>query len=256
MAALQRATFQNPPNQFICSFCIIAVTVLNDMENNLPPLDRRRLRKATTRASILAAAEHIVFTQGPHALTAKSLAKQADVSERTIFNHFRSLEDILLTRIADYTSELMQEDANQATAHRYPAELSDLPATISAEFREGISSLRGQEALVRVFRLISSMAQRDEQALSSYLSQMFGTLTRDIMQDLLSRYQLSIDQQYSLSIYVSSLSFALAQGLAKAHQALDITTARAHRPALTADQLLPHLIWSLEQVDRGQPTLS
>lgn len=62
-----------------------------------PPLDRRAALKARHREAILAAAHALVMERGRDSFGVDDLAERADVARRTVFNHFASLEDVLVT---------------------------------------------------------------------------------------------------------------------------------------------------------------
>ncbi|MFB9377238.1 TetR/AcrR family transcriptional regulator [Kineococcus gynurae] len=63
--------------------------------------DRYAAVKARHRAAILAAATAVLTEGGVPALSADVLAARADVARRTIFNHFASLEDVVLACLED-----------------------------------------------------------------------------------------------------------------------------------------------------------
>ncbi|MFD6098609.1 TetR/AcrR family transcriptional regulator [Nocardiopsis flavescens] len=61
-----------------------------------PPADRREALKSRHRRAIVDAAAALTAERGDTGFTVDRLAERADVSRRTVFNHFRSLDDILL----------------------------------------------------------------------------------------------------------------------------------------------------------------
>ncbi|XVV15624.1 TetR/AcrR family transcriptional regulator [Actinoplanes sp. CA-131856] len=61
------------------------------------PLDRRAALKARHRRAILDAAKELISEDGNARLSVDLLAERADVSRRTIFNHFASIDDIVTT---------------------------------------------------------------------------------------------------------------------------------------------------------------
>ncbi|WP_229068953.1 TetR/AcrR family transcriptional regulator [Actinoplanes sp. DH11] len=67
------------------------------MELDALPPDRRAALKARHRRAILDAAKALI-TEGPAArFSVDQLAERADVSRRTIFNHFASIDDVTTT---------------------------------------------------------------------------------------------------------------------------------------------------------------
>lgn len=66
-------------------------------EQNTPPgMDRREALKARHRRAILDAAMTLMDQPGGSDFTVDTLAERADVSRRTVFNHFASVEDIVV----------------------------------------------------------------------------------------------------------------------------------------------------------------
>lgn len=55
-------------------------------------MPRRRRSAAEARAEILAAAEHLITTEGPAALTLKRVAQEVGISHPGVLHHFRSVE--------------------------------------------------------------------------------------------------------------------------------------------------------------------
>jgi AcrR family transcriptional regulator len=58
------------------------------------PCGRRERKKELTRQAILQAAQRLFAERGFHAVTIAEVAEAADVAQQTIFNHFRSKEDL------------------------------------------------------------------------------------------------------------------------------------------------------------------
>ncbi|ROQ41508.1 TetR family transcriptional regulator [Frondihabitans sp. PhB188] len=71
--------------------------------------DRRAALKARHRAAILGAARELVDEKGGPRFSVDELAERADVARRTVFNHFASLDEILLT-LCDDALEVIIED--------------------------------------------------------------------------------------------------------------------------------------------------
>ncbi len=59
-------------------------------------LDRRSALKARHRQAIVDAARALIDEQGGPRFGVDELARRADVSRRTVFNHFESLDDVIL----------------------------------------------------------------------------------------------------------------------------------------------------------------
>jgi len=66
----------------------------------IPPLiapDRRAELKARHRRAILDAADALIRERGRPTFSVNELADRANVSRRTVFNHFTSLDDVIMT---------------------------------------------------------------------------------------------------------------------------------------------------------------
>lgn len=63
--------------------------------------DRRAALKARHREAILDAARALIDERGGPRFTVDELWKRADVARRTVFNHFSSIDEILLTLCGD-----------------------------------------------------------------------------------------------------------------------------------------------------------
>ncbi|MEU6250393.1 TetR/AcrR family transcriptional regulator [Glycomyces sp. NPDC047010] len=100
-----------------------------------PPVDRRAALKAKSRKAILDAAADLMRERHGTGFSVDELAAAADVSRRTVFNHFKSLDDVatevaglMLVEVVDRMS------AHAASADREPdTVLADLVATASGE---------------------------------------------------------------------------------------------------------------------------
>ncbi|WP_421083368.1 TetR/AcrR family transcriptional regulator [Rothia nasimurium] len=221
-------------------------------------LDRRRQRKAATRTSILDAAEQIVLSQGHKALTTKALVEQAEVSERTIFNHFPGLDDILLARLSEYVHELTSCNESRSlpagSTGLHPATVKDLPLLVEQRFRDRVSNLDGHEALIRATRLALAMVERDEGAMSTYTSQVLGRLAREDTEEVLASSDLTTEQKYELAIYATSLCHSIAFGLARA---VDELSPDGKFEAITdTTQITPYILWAMDRVSAGRPDFS
>ncbi|MFF5794676.1 TetR/AcrR family transcriptional regulator [Paeniglutamicibacter sp. NPDC012692] len=70
------------------------------MSENVQAIDRRSEIKAKHRRSIVKAAASIMRSRLTSDFTVDELAREADVSRRTIFNHFASLDDVVVEACA------------------------------------------------------------------------------------------------------------------------------------------------------------
>jgi TetR/AcrR family transcriptional regulator, regulator of autoinduction and epiphytic fitness len=80
--------------------------------------DRRTALKARHRGDILDAARSLIAERGGPAFSVDELAERADVSRRTIFNHFASLDDVVLTVCTEVLDVVVERFAEAAAATR------------------------------------------------------------------------------------------------------------------------------------------
>lgn len=71
--------------------------------------DRRAELKARYRRAILDAADSLIRERGNPQFSVDELAERADVSRRTVFNHFSSLDDVIMTTCARVLSATVDE---------------------------------------------------------------------------------------------------------------------------------------------------
>lgn len=98
-----------------------------------PVPDRRAALKERSRQAILAAAHDLMRTTGGISFTVDELADRADVSRRTVFNHFASLDDVVAEVCSGILGDLVANLAASMTgAERRPGEsiLDELIATV------------------------------------------------------------------------------------------------------------------------------
>ena len=123
--------------------------------------DKRSARKAENRIAIVEAAESLILEGGYGALNAEALAERAGVSRRTIFNHFASVDDVLVTRIAPFAhllyalemdspakfeeySHVILERTYDIFLEQYLAAYPDLPYLRVAVFASNLSETIGE----------------------------------------------------------------------------------------------------------------
>lgn len=71
--------------------------------------DRRAGLKARHRQAILDAADSLIRERGKPHFSVDELAERADVSRRTVFNHFSSLDDVIMTTCTGVLSAVVDE---------------------------------------------------------------------------------------------------------------------------------------------------
>jgi AcrR family transcriptional regulator len=99
------------------------------------PVDRRAALKAKSRQAILDAAASLMERRRTTDFSVDELAAAADVSRRTVFNHFAGLEDVITEVAGQMLTDVVDRmSAQAADAEREPdTVLADLVATSSGE---------------------------------------------------------------------------------------------------------------------------
>ncbi|WP_199043894.1 TetR/AcrR family transcriptional regulator [Glycomyces salinus] len=98
-------------------------------------VDRRAALKARSRQAILDAAAELMERHRSVDFTVDDLAAAADVSRRTVFNHFASLDDVVTEAAGQMLVEIVDRmEARAASGSREAGTvLDDLAATASAD---------------------------------------------------------------------------------------------------------------------------
>lgn len=225
------------------------------------PVDRRHARRLATRAAILEAAERIVLDDGYTSLVTKRLVEEAGVSERTIFNHFDSLEDVVLSRVGDLLTETFE-------GHALPAGLApqELPHAIDRFFRTHIESDAGANSLQRFARLaiaLGSVIGNEEEAIGSAVFKTLGKLAQALIYQVEELYpELQLDFRLKLNHYIFNLSTAIPLGMGKSiverfgtnPQCVSAAEISGLSPDEALTDLRAGILWAFDQVNHGQPT--
>lgn len=87
------------------------------MSSPAAPVDRRAALKARHRQAILDAADSLIEERGKPTFSVDELAERADVARRTIFNHFSSLDEVILASGARVLTGAIDEFRAAAASH-------------------------------------------------------------------------------------------------------------------------------------------
>lgn len=114
-------------------------------------IERRIAEKARHRAAILASARALVDEREGSDFSVDELASRAGVARRTIFNHFASLDDVLLTAC---------EEALSVVVDDFIAHVSETPvgagsrASVFAEIADAFRTADLPDAIETIVRLV------------------------------------------------------------------------------------------------------
>jgi AcrR family transcriptional regulator len=139
----------------------------------------RERKKLQTRQEIFAASQRLFARHGFEKVTVAAIAREANVSEMTVFNHFATKEDLFYGGM-----QLFEEQLLEAVRSRRRGQ------TVLDAFRlrviEGASNLESEEraeAIVRAGRIIASspsLQARERQIVDVYTERLADLLPGDV----------------------------------------------------------------------------
>lgn len=204
-----------------------------------------------------------MLSDGYGALTTKRLVAEANVSERTIFNHFNTLEHIVTSQIGAHLTDMFEGKVLPRGL-----EISELPAAIDRFLREHIDSPKAESSLERFAML--SIALGDFYETHEKIGNAVMTSLHDQSVTLINHLetdypQLSIEDSARLALYIFNMSTAISVGMGKAVFSVLCPDTKATSPKnlnLSELEISPILkdlrqgiLWAFDQVNIGQPKL-
>ena len=172
------------------------------MLQNLVP-DRRAELKARHRQAILDAADALIRERGKPRFSVDELAERADVARRTIFNHFSSLDDVIMTACTQVLSSVVDEF--RATAAAVPTG----DGSRVALFDEIIAALRGIDLPTVVSYLWGVLAEEGDDGKSQNAVQAVFVRTSEQLSTEMAQRSSDLDE-FEVAILVSSLMNGIA----------------------------------------------
>lgn len=166
-------------------------------------LDRRTALKARHRQAILDAASSLIQERGTANFSVDELAERADVARRTIFNHFASLDEIVMTTCTRVLTDAV-EQFRAATVATPGADGSR-----AAMFTEITGAMRAMD-LATIVAYLGGVLGDGEPNGGSHLAMhgVFARSTEDISREIAGR-SVELDE-LEAEILVSSLMNGLA----------------------------------------------
>ncbi|KQR31301.1 MULTISPECIES: TetR/AcrR family transcriptional regulator [Curtobacterium] len=199
--------------------------------------DRRAALKAKHRAAILQAARDLIDERGGRDFSVDDLAARADIARRTVFNHFASLDEVLLAVCEQELSVIID---------RFLADMARTPVgdgSRASMFDELESAARGADlapAIAGMYRILGDPGKDDPKA--AVLTQTaFSRVTERLRHEVARRYPAAdpLDAALLVEGLMSGIVVIAEHWLATSGPDLD-------QPALDAwDDLLARLVHSV-----------
>ncbi|MBT1674858.1 TetR/AcrR family transcriptional regulator [Curtobacterium aurantiacum] len=199
--------------------------------------DRRAALKAKHRAAILQAARDLIDERGGRDFSVDDLAARADIARRTVFNHFASLDEVLLAVCEQELSVIID---------RFLADMARTPVgdgSRASMFDELESAARGADlapAIAGMYRILGDPGKDDPKA--AVLTQTaFSRVTERLRHEVARRYPAAdpLDAALLVEGLMSGIVVIAEHWLATSGPSLD-------QPALDAwDDLLARLVHSV-----------
>ena len=197
--------------------------------------DRRSDVRVRHRQAILTAAVELIRDSDGTRFSADELAERAGVSRRTVFNHFASLDEVLIgvcTETLRAATEQLRTEADAAAAGGTPEEM--FAALASALRRADLA-----DPIVRIWRALSAVGT-DTQQTQAFAQQALAVVAADLSE------QLRTHNPHADEVEVDLLASLLTHGIGviAGHW---IESARPGRPPSRAewDRLLDRLLDAL-----------
>jgi len=147
--------------------------------------DRRAALKSRHREAILRAARDLVDERGGPGFGVDELAERADVARRTVFNHFASLDEVLLTLCGDALDVLIDDFVGAVAA------LPRGGGTRSSMFDEIAQTLRSADlpsAIVRIASILGTPVPTEDDPRGRALSEVaFARAATRLLAEVLRR---------------------------------------------------------------------
>ena len=150
-------------------------------------LDRRSALKQRHRQAIVDAAAALLEEHGGLRFTVDQLAERADVSRRTVFNHFATLDDVVIAVCSDVLGGLVETFVSNAVAA--PPE-ADTPAAMFAEIAHAIRTTELVGPMAYLTRSLGGPSEVGEESpwVAALLLRAFSEISRRFADAMTARH--------------------------------------------------------------------
>lgn len=211
--------------------------------------DKRKARAAATHQAILQATEELALREGRQALTTKRLVAEAEVSERTIFNHFENIDAILLTRLGQHLADLVDVNAFPANA-----KISELPQVCEDFLQQSLQGERGAEALDHFVNLAATFGSAEDigesigQEVFATVQSMSMALCEHVQELYLAEDDLRLVE---LALYLQNLLTGMLFGMVR--YMYENPQLEANPSQYSNSEIRQNMMWGITQVSAGRP---
>ena len=134
----------------------------------------RERKKARTRQAIADAARGLFFERGFDAVTVAEVAREADVSEKTVFNYFPAKEDLFYGRLEEFETDLLKAVREREAGRSIVAAFRDFVMK-----RQGALQREDDAAATRQLRAINRVIS-ESPALQAREREIFARYTNSL----------------------------------------------------------------------------
>jgi AcrR family transcriptional regulator len=134
----------------------------------------RERKKQQTRHSIAGVAFDLFIERGFEAVTVAEIARHAEVSEATVFNHFPTKEDLVYSRFREFAEQLLSAVRERPAGQSIPAAFH--------QFLRRIHGLPIADRLERITRMVaasSALQARERQIFEVYTDELAALIATE-----------------------------------------------------------------------------
>ncbi len=181
---------------------------------NEVPADRRGALKARHRRAILDAARALISDGGTPRFSVDQLAERADISRRSIFNHFASIDDVVITVCTEELGVVIDSFREQVTTS---------PA--GSAFETVVAALRATDVpgtIAFLWRALGGFDTRDPRPQGIFQAT-FSRTTADLARELSERNADldALDAELMVSSVIHGTEVIAQHWIAATHAATD-----------------------------------
>ena len=141
---------------------------------------RRERKKKQTATLIATAARSLFFEQGFEATTVAQVAREADVAEQTVFNHYPTKEDLFYSGLKEFEAELLATVRDRERGESALSAFARFVLTPRGLFAmEDADPVAANEQLQKITRVVvdsPALLARERDILARYTASLAGLL--------------------------------------------------------------------------------